>query len=722
MPAHFLTVLRGSGGAPRHAFFPTSGKKNSVLFLFVLYHSWRINREPTVPPSSASGFSGAARVQRLDLAGIASAEKHGKRLDWSSMQRHVRSVEPLVWPEPDGLDLMALYERHIADVFVPGGQTKMLHNIVQFPKDLISEDEPERMLEGARKFIESVYGPESVVAARIDQDEKGRHVVDVFVVPIYVKKTTHTSKRAVSISKHLKDLGKKHGLVDEYNQRVEEKNAIKSADRAGLRASLIRNKLENPLSLRSAQNGISDRSDLTRLFTRDRGNASRRSAVAVAGVQRLPERELAQDERNGVGVLVQRAERFGVQQQPLDRGMRYQVVSAEGERTAVVPDHTGKAARDRDPVGRKPVRAGAAGELITDPNLFMQGVALQSELHLFLRDEMGLEGVQRGRQKKAIGPDWQSPELLNIQRKREAVEAELAAKEAALAAKEAADLATNQAMQTVVELQLATGAQRSADAGALLAKAKDQEAQTAATKRQAEAFSAGVDAWGKGDLVPIEKDGVKSVKFRDAATKERLWPVIQPAIVQLWEWMSETAKTVAKAVADQARELLKAATVDRDQAAQDRAGAGAAKLEADRLLRDAVVKRELAARVMERAKAAEAEAVETKRQAGDLAVKATEYMADAMEDRDLAAQDRARASALTAPEALQRHLQAFATPERVAAAIDAKVTPEAVQKRLDALVTPGLVLDVLNGKVEAARAADSAVAAAHFLRGRGQGR
>lgn len=626
-----------------------------------------------MPPSSASGFSGAARVQRLDLAGIEAAEKHGKRLDWSSMQRHVRSVEPLVWPEPDGLDLMALYEKHIEGVFVPSGQTKMLHNIVQFPKGLISEDEPGRMLEGARNFIESVYGPESVVAARIDQDEKGRHVVDVFVVPIYEKKTKHTTKRAVSISKQLKDLAKKHGMVDEYNQRVEEKNALKSADRAGLRGSLIRNKLENPVLLRSAQNGISDRSDLTRLFTRDRGNKSRRSAAAVAGVQRLPERELAQDERNDARLLVQRAGRVGVHQQPLDRGVRYQVVTLEGGRPEAVPDHTGKAARGRDPVGRKPVRAGAPGALISDPNLFMQGVALQSELHLFLRDEMGLEGVQRGRQKKAIGPDWLAAEQLDIQRKREAVEAALTAKEAALAAKEAADLVTSQAMQTVVELQLATGAKKNAEADALLAGVKSLEAELVTSKRQAKAFSAGMAAWSDGDLTAAQKDGVKSVNYRDVATKERLWPVIEPAISQLWEWMTEAAATVAKAVADRVAELVKAATAEREQAAKDRvaasAQADATKTEADRVAwlvkaatndrqqaakdrADAAVIKEQAGALLAQAEAWEAETIADKRHARALGVGVEAWVAGdvrpvqkedgskSMKYRDVATKDR----------------------------------------------------------------------------------
>jgi len=362
----------------------------------------------------------------------------------------------------------------------------------------------------------------------------------------------------------------------------------------------------------------------------------------------------------------------------------------------------------------------------------MQGVALQSELHLFLRDEMGLEGVQRGRQKKAIGPDWLAAEQLDIQRKREAVEAALAAKEAALAAKEAADLVTSQAMQTVVELQLATGAKRNAEADALLAQAKSHEADLVTSKRQAEAFSAGMAAWSDGDLTAVQKDGVKSVSFRDVATKERLWPVIEPAFSQLWEWMTKAAATVSDRVA----KLVNAATVDRDQASKERADASAHLIAVKSLLQRSAVDRDQAAKDRVAA-SAQAEATKTEADRVAWLVKA------ATNDRQQAAKDRAdaaiikeQAGAVLAQaeawaavtiadnEALQTRLEALETSEGMKRAIDAKITPRAVQDAVAAYVTPELIQQVVRRQVTEAQAVNSASAAAAMFaqRQREQGR
>lgn len=319
------------------------------------------------------------------------------------------------------------------------------------------------------------------------------------------------------------------------------------------------------------------------------------------------------------------------------------------------------------------------------------------------------------------------------------------------------------------------------EAAAVLARVKAQEADLVAAKRQADAFALGVEAWIAGDVAPVQKEGGgKSLRFRDEATQERLWRAIQPAVEQLWEWMIKVAKTVSDQAAARVGELVRAATVDRDQAAKDRvaaaAQAAAAKAEADRvaeLVKAATNDRQQAAKdrvtaaalsasaklevaavpelvrsaAVDREHAAKdrADAAVIKKQAGDQAVQMSRLTAAAADDRDQAATELAAAaqirknagdqavelSRLTAQaadhrdqaQAAQKALEAQLSPAAIKRAMDAKLTPERLQRAVDDLLTPQLVQDVLLEKVTIARAADSALKAALFARQqRGQGR
>lgn len=550
-----------------------------------------------MPISPVSGISGAARVQRLDLDGIRKAERHGKRLDWSSMQRRVRSADPLVWPEDRGLDLMELYERHIEGVFVPGGDTKMLHALVQFPKDLISENEPELMLSGARRFVERVFGPESVVAARIDQDEKGRHVVDVFVVPIYEKKTKHTTKRAVSISKHLKELAEKQGLVEDYNKEAEEKNKAIAASRAELRSSLIRKRLPSPASLRSNTDGVPSRSDLARLFTRPPGARSSGMASAVASLRGLSRRELDQDELDreiGHDRVVFSPRRSGIQQQLLGRGLRHPDGPAEGEQRSHSADHTPTAVT-ASATGRKPVgpagRAGSRGpKQIDGPNLFMQGVALQNELHVFLRDEMGLANVQRGHQKRAPGFDWLSSEQLDIRRKREA----------------ALDLVFEAEAAMKVAAQIEAGANKIFDRAT-----RDQSEaiadRTAAAKARADAEAERAAAAEARRLIETEKAAVRAAQLQ--ATQQAAVAAQKREQARLEAQEAAAQKQASEAALADAQAARNAARVELAKAAEARktAEAALAAIDADR--RAAEADRESASETRKQADAVLAKAM-----------------------------------------------------------------------------------------------------------------
>lgn len=167
--------------------------------------------------SVVAGVSGSARIRRLKLHELAGQEAHGRREDVTGKARQINQTPPLT---TTGLDLVDLRKRHIEGAMVPGGDTVALHLLLQFPTDLVDAgkpDDPEAgrwMLDHARRFATTVFGEQAVFADRLDRDEKGRHVVDVFLAPKYIKRTKHSEKQAVSISKHLKDLAVKHGQFD----------------------------------------------------------------------------------------------------------------------------------------------------------------------------------------------------------------------------------------------------------------------------------------------------------------------------------------------------------------------------------------------------------------------------------------------------------------------------------------------------------------------------
>jgi len=157
--------------------------------------------------SPVSGVAGSARIFQLTMPELRKAERHGKREDVTSKARVVYDAPPVT---TTGLDLVALYHAHVDGVFVPKSRNIVHHVSIQFPADLVDGEDPDYMLKHARAFVESVFGPDSIVADRIDRDEKGRRNADIFVAPKYIKKTKHSAKVAISMSRHLKQLADKY--------------------------------------------------------------------------------------------------------------------------------------------------------------------------------------------------------------------------------------------------------------------------------------------------------------------------------------------------------------------------------------------------------------------------------------------------------------------------------------------------------------------------------
>lgn len=170
------------------------------------------------------------RCRSLDMSALAAQEAHGKREDRTSQKRKVRDVAPIV---AHGLDLRELYDAHMDGVKQNSGAKRpVLHFIVRFPPELLATDakhfhgnKRERqgmMLRQAVAFINATHGGDAVFAARLDRDEAGETIADVFASPRYEKRTKRTrpdEKGATwaSATKYGKELAERH--QDEIQRR-----------------------------------------------------------------------------------------------------------------------------------------------------------------------------------------------------------------------------------------------------------------------------------------------------------------------------------------------------------------------------------------------------------------------------------------------------------------------------------------------------------------------
>lgn len=148
---------------------------------------------------------GSVRCNALDLSGLDQQEKHGKRLDKSSASRVVRLAPPLWF---GSLDLRSAYDQHMSGVRQNAGAKKpILHFLVTFPTSILDgadadipapfrglsrEDRQKLMGSQAAEFINKVHGGKAVFAGRVDRDEAGETIVDVFAAPRYEKRTKRT--------------------------------------------------------------------------------------------------------------------------------------------------------------------------------------------------------------------------------------------------------------------------------------------------------------------------------------------------------------------------------------------------------------------------------------------------------------------------------------------------------------------------------------------------
>lgn len=169
----------------------------------------------------------AVRCNALTIAALRAQEKHGKRQDASSKSRRIRDSAPIVG---GGLNLSELLDAHTAGTKRNAGASKVaLHFIVRFPPEILTENAPgpfqgkskdERlrlMARQAAKFINDAHGGRAVFAVRVDTDEAGETIADVFACPKYTKATKKAETEWTSLTKFGKELAVKH--QDEVRRR-----------------------------------------------------------------------------------------------------------------------------------------------------------------------------------------------------------------------------------------------------------------------------------------------------------------------------------------------------------------------------------------------------------------------------------------------------------------------------------------------------------------------
>lgn len=159
----------------------------------------------------------AVRVQKIKgIRSLHSIEAHGKREDEASKKRVDSALtgKNLAWScvENDPLGVTAAFKKRKADAGATEykGAPIGLHAIcVVSPEwiagagDIHDPKNPRNkaLFDAARAWGNETFGPGSVVAARMDMDEKGGGVVDLVVVPISTFKQRGKEKTQISVNK-----------------------------------------------------------------------------------------------------------------------------------------------------------------------------------------------------------------------------------------------------------------------------------------------------------------------------------------------------------------------------------------------------------------------------------------------------------------------------------------------------------------------------------------
>lgn len=169
-----------------------------------------------------------ARLHKIgDLSELSRAASHGRRLDPSAAKRVTRertakNVAFSIYAPDDPLDLVGAWRMALA---ASGAETYRgaaiaAHLLVGLSPSVIDEagdrHDPcnpmnRKLVVEAAAWAEDVFGLGSVFAGRLDVDEYGAGILDLFVMPVReAKMNRSSSKRIVSVAKALEEVHRAH--------------------------------------------------------------------------------------------------------------------------------------------------------------------------------------------------------------------------------------------------------------------------------------------------------------------------------------------------------------------------------------------------------------------------------------------------------------------------------------------------------------------------------
>lgn len=166
------------------------------------------------------------RSQKMDFQYLQAMTNHARRQDSVSLERvcRDRTKDNLICSAycSDATDLRRAYaERKALTGAKEYGKSAVGIHIIAgvSPEFIAREGDPHdprnpanfRVFEHAQAWAEKEFGPGSVISARMDMDEAGSGVVDLFIVPVREMKMRGKTKSIVSVNKALDEIREKYG-------------------------------------------------------------------------------------------------------------------------------------------------------------------------------------------------------------------------------------------------------------------------------------------------------------------------------------------------------------------------------------------------------------------------------------------------------------------------------------------------------------------------------
>lgn len=174
----------------------------------------------------------AVRVKRISsMQHLNACAIHGRRKDPSALKRcdSARTGQNIATSDysDDPLDLVGAFkERKRASGAKEYGKAPIgLHalcivspEVIRAGGDLHDPENPlnQQLSAEAKAWAEAEFGAGSVIATRLDVDESGGGVVDLFIVPVREMSMRGKTKPIISVNKALAEIAKRHGRRKSY--------------------------------------------------------------------------------------------------------------------------------------------------------------------------------------------------------------------------------------------------------------------------------------------------------------------------------------------------------------------------------------------------------------------------------------------------------------------------------------------------------------------------